>query len=150
VTFEGKSEFMVELVVLKDLPVQKEGYLRAVQRLKVAVAAGDVDGVYIYATEAVNWLVSIAGGSNPKGDQDVEALRHARNRSHHTWASIVFHNEEGEWFWRPASQLPQPEDPRNAGTHLAPIYARRLGGKPMLDVFERLAPKIANAKTSVP
>lgn len=145
----GTSDVIAKIVVLKGLPVQKEGYRRALGHLEAAVAAGDVDGVYIYVTEAANWLVSLADGSNLKGDQDVRAVRHARNRSHHTWASIVFPDpdEEGAWIWRPASQLPMPVDPDDVGAHIEPIYIRRLEGKPMLDVFERLAPKIANAKS---
>src|SRR5262249_43798175 len=122
--------------------------LRALKRLMDATAVGDADGVYISVTEATNWLVSIADGSTLKGDQDVEALRHARNRSHHNWASIVFQNDTGTWLWRPASQLPAPTDQKKRGVRLEPIYVRVLEGQPMLDVFGRLASKVASAKSA--
>ena len=77
-------------------------------RLRDAHDALDHDGVYIAFTEATNWLHSL----DVSGNEDIDALIFARNRSHHHAGSLSYPDEGDRVYrWRPASQLPVPPDP---------------------------------------
>jgi hypothetical protein len=144
----GTSRVEANLVVLKDISVQKVGYDDALDRLRNAITAADVHRVYTSVSEALNWLVSITDRSALGSDDDAKALRHARNRSHHQSASIVFVDKSGAWFWRLESQLPPPTNKRFDNASLKKMYAQRLEGQPLLDVFGRLASKVAKTKAN--
>jgi hypothetical protein len=135
-------------VVQKDIKVAKRGYRDAVDRLEGAVAAGgdQGDAVYIAIAEAANWLDSLADWMKLSGNVDVQAVVFARHRTHHHLASIAYFDERsGAWVWRPASQLPVPEDARHSDETRKPSYVNRLEGHSVLEVFRRLHPVIAAA-----
>ena len=125
----------VSVSVQKARGVTVRGYRDAVSRLRAAHDAWDHDGVYIAVTEATNWLHSL----NVSGNEDIDAVIFARNRSHHHGGSITYPDEgERVYRWRPASQLPVPPDRRHQDAKREKKYVARLAGKPLLDVFGRL------------
>jgi len=140
----AKSEVSAEVVVLRDLPIQAQGYFLALRRLRDDVANGR--DPYISLVETINWLTAISNSKAPglKGDVDIQAVRFARHRAHHDFASSV-ENAGSGWTWRAAAALPRPTDPRHDKEKQRQLYERRLQGKPVLDVFDRLEPKIAKA-----
>lgn len=118
--------------VQKDRSVIVRGYRDAVSRLRDAHDAWDHDGVYIALTEATNWLHSL----HVSGNEDIDAVIFARNRSHHHWGSITYPDEDQRvYLWRPASQLPVPPNPRHRDEKREEKYLTRLAGKPLLEVF---------------
>jgi hypothetical protein len=128
-------------VVQKDIRVAIKGYLRALDRLEVAVAKGpdEPDDVYISIAEATNWLVSIAERTSLSGNVDVQAVVFARHRTHHHLASVSYYDEaRAAHLWRPVTQLPEPEDAQYMDDKRKPFYAERLAGEPVLDVFARI------------
>jgi hypothetical protein len=133
-----------ELTVEKALRVTARGYYSAVERLRKAVDAGNPDDVYISLTDTLQWLTMLAERTSIKSDNDVIALIYARERAHHQSASIVYHDEQGRWFWRPAVSLPLPDDTKHQGTKHLPIYERRLQEKPLLEAFERIDKLLAH------
>jgi len=125
----------VSVSVQKARSVIVRGYRDAVSRLRYAHDAWDHDGVYIALTEATNWLHSL----NVSGNEDIDALIFARNRSHHQWGSITYPDEaQHVYLWRPGSQLPVPPDPRHRNEKREKQYVSRLAGNPLLEVFDRL------------
>ncbi len=131
------------LAVSKHIRVTIEGCGRAVERLRNSIDAGDADGVYISVTEAGAWVSSLADRAHLKNDPDFSALIYARDRSHHQWASVVEKPEGEDWKWRAADLLPTSENQHHQGLRdKLPNYRKRLEGKPILEVFERLTPVI--------
>lgn len=121
--------------VQKARAVIVRGYRDAVSRLRDAHDAWDHDGVYIALTEATNWLHSL----NVSGNEDIDALIFARNRSHHHAGSLTYPDEgQRVYLWRPASQLPVPSNPQHRDKKREKKYVARLAGNPLLEVFARL------------
>jgi len=131
---------MSAVVVLRDLPIQARGYFLAVQRLR----ADDANGrdLYISLVETINWLTAISHSAGLQSDPDAQAVRFARHRAHHHFASSI-ENAGSGWTWRAAAALPRPTDPRFDNPKLRQHYEQQLQGKPVLEVFDRLGPKIA-------
>jgi hypothetical protein len=134
-------------VVEKHVGVVIRGYRLAVERLREAHDREDHDGVFIALTEAMNWLASLADVSDLSKTEDVGAVIFARNRTHHGLASITYRGESrGLHAWRPATQLPIPQDPRHANPKGEKMYVKRLAKQPVLDVFSRLEAVVSKAR----
>lgn len=132
----------VSAVVAKSVAVPVKGFVLALNRLReVAGSATDPDAVYIYVFETANWVASFSDNARLSGDSDVQAVSFVRNRNDHHWASVTFFDESHEkWVWRPASQM--PEHPKYPDEKLKRLYKAQLENRPVLEVFERLEPKI--------
>jgi hypothetical protein len=128
-------------VVQKSIVVAARGYRQASERLAQAVpAAGDdPDEAFIALVETINWLAILAEQTNLSSDVHVQAVLFARARGHHHMASIAYFDEtRGTVVWRPATQLPVPENPRHADAKREAFYSGHLSQQPVLDVFRRL------------
>jgi hypothetical protein len=80
----------VHLAISKALSVPVRGFLEAVDRTRAAATQHDVDGLFIGATEASHWVISISEReATLKQDLDVAALCLVRGRAHHHLGSIV-------------------------------------------------------------
>jgi hypothetical protein len=135
------SQATIAATVQMGLEPMVRGYVLAVRRLEYAVNGPRADDVYIALFEASNWLVSIAARTQLEND-DEEAVRLARNRTHHQWASAVQQDASGAWTWRPLENLPTPEEAKYRGATLEPKYRTQLANKPVIEVFRRLQPQI--------
>jgi hypothetical protein len=155
----------VKPIVSKDTVVAVRGYLKAVERLHAAGSnpPDHADDFFAALFEAANWFASIveqqlklaalleeeAGDSIRAAweDTDADAVIFARNRMYHHWASVAEYDAGASehWTWRPAELLPEP-DPRFAkkDAERKPAYDSQLGGRPVMDVFDRLSPRVVS------
>jgi hypothetical protein len=134
-------------VVENHLGLVIHGYRLAVERLREAHDREDHNGVFIALTESMNWLASLADVSDLSKTEDVVAVIFARNRTHHVLASIAYRDESrGLHAWRPATQLPIPQDARHANPKGEKTYMKRLAEQPILDVFSRLEAVVSKAR----
>jgi hypothetical protein len=133
--------------VSKSIVVPKKAYAAAVERLALASAdQGLADEAFAALAEATNWLVSLTDQTDLAGDMDVQAVTFARNRAHHHWASVAYFDKERDaLMWRPATQLPVPQNERFRDEKRQPVYEERLSQRPVLEVFERLRAIVAKA-----
>ncbi len=138
----------VGVEVAKSIAVAKKGFVAAVARFdQAAKDETQQDEAYIALAEAVNWLDSLAAGTDLVGNADIQGILFARHRVHHQWASIAYFDAAlRALVWRASTQLPCPADPKHAGTKLRPFYDQHLAGQPVLDVFRRVAPLVAAAR----
>jgi hypothetical protein len=74
----------------------------------------------------------------------VTALMLARGRAHHHLGSIISEDkpESGRSIRRTYEVLPVPDEERHQTQRYVENYRRRLSEQPLLDVFDRLEPKI--------
>lgn len=131
--------------ISKPRSVVARGFLEAAARLREAVTRPeDPDAVYIALAEAANWLDSLSADKETGlyGDVDVQAVLFARHRSHHHHAAVAYVDGEGLVLWRPATQLPLPEEEHHRKRKQEDQYVNRLEGKPVEAVFGRLVPKV--------
>jgi hypothetical protein len=146
----GESNAVVE----KQIGVHVKGLRLSLERLEGALGEGraQADEVYIYTTEFLTWLAIVAEARVIGDDPDVKALMFARNRSHHSRASVTVWIEDREAFvWRPASQLR-----RDPGYRTGPreeererLYIERLADQPVIDALRRVAQAISPETLSV-
>jgi hypothetical protein len=116
-----------------------KGLAGAIERFDVAVKDRDATQTFVSIFEVLNWAVALDERTGkdwkPEGkllgwawrDQVIGAhimsgVRFARNSVHHQWSDALELDERGrsyprtypvvffEWRWRPASDLPEPEE----------------------------------------
>jgi hypothetical protein len=139
---KGKVSGPIHSAVLMNVAVMVRGYVLATGRLGDAVDRSHVNDIYAALFEVTNWLESLSerdAGLNSRGD--VQAIKFARNRTHHHWASAV-QRQDDEWTWRPLDNLPVPEQPKHRNAKLEPLYVRHLAGRPVVDAFGALEPAV--------
>jgi hypothetical protein len=139
--------------VEKNVSVAVRGYVKSLRRLEdAATDEHRPDDVYIALAETTNWLNSISSFSKLRGTIHgrhlVEGVSFARDRMQHQWASVTYRDHEGAWVWRPAEQLPPPDDSANSGAKKEPFYTAHLADRPILDVLRQLEPMIRALLTS--
>lgn len=131
-----------------DIRILLRGLGEASQRIEEAKLERDPDAMFIAMFNGLNWIVSIhewISSSDDRARWDarpefldlLRALRFARNRVHHQWATALV-PEDGTsfplkfpaafitWMWLPRAELPLAERPDDAG---ADAYDRHLAGK---------------------
>ncbi len=133
-----------------DIGVLLRGLGEASQQIDEARGERDPDAIFIAVFNGLNWIVSIDEWINSSDDRArwdarpefldlLRALRFARNRVHHQWATALVLKEGASfplkfpaplitWMWLPRGELPLPsaKHPDDAG---AAAYDRHLAGK---------------------
>jgi hypothetical protein len=138
------SSVTATITVVKHVGVATKGYFAAVERLRQAVLRGseESDGVYIALVEAIGWLAVVEKQTTLAGNVDAQAVIFARNVSQHHLPSLTHFDEaRGTHVWRPETQL--PSDPSYPDAKRKPFYGVHLAGRPVLEVFDRLASLLA-------
>jgi hypothetical protein len=135
--------------------IMLRGYREAVGRFRIAAATMDPEPGIIALFEALNWAVALdercgkhwAPDGEPLGSKWLErwsgdvaiarGIRFARNRAHHQWAeALMLHfvnvrsdrpNDEFEWRWRAAAELPSAP-PERADRRGEKAYEELLAG----------------------
>ena len=134
----------LHIAISKTLSVPARGFREAVADARRASAQNDVDGLFIAATNASQWVTAITWQkAELKNNKDVVALSFARDRAHHQLGSLISQDANGTWTWRSLEVLPLPEPRFQGRTHEQQAYRTRLADQPLLDVFDRLEPVIA-------
>jgi hypothetical protein len=130
----------ISATVQMGLQPMVRGYVLANRRLHNAVERSHAFDIYAALFEVSHWIDSLSErDTGLNGRDQVQAVKFARNRSHHEWASAVQNTAE-EWTWRPLENLPIPEKSFHRNAKLEPIYQQHLEGTRVVDVFDQLEP----------
>jgi hypothetical protein len=139
----------LEAKVMMGSQPMVRGYVKAVDRLADALAAGAArpDDVYAGLFEASHWLSSISDRfpNQFKLSPQAQAIRYARNVTHHNWASAVEWDTLNGWRWRDVNLLPSPV--RNPD--LRADYMQQLQGRPVIDGFRAVQYRVVKLAPGV-
>lgn len=144
-----------------------EGYAHATGRFHEATKTRDPTAAFLPLFEALNWAVALDDRARkhwtPAGQplgwewrkkvrdaEIIQGVRFARNRVHHQWSDALELDERGrsypktypvvffEWRWRPAHELPKPDDQHHNDPDGEETYRQMLEGEPARVTLERL------------
>jgi hypothetical protein len=141
-----------------------EGFAQAVLRFEAAVNRGGPTETFVALFEALNWAVALDDRTrkhwSPEGKslgwewrervlgaEIMRGVRFARNQVHHQWSDALEATPGaqlpralpfplGEWRWRSASDLPEPNQPDPDGEA---VYQEQLQGQPARITLQQLA-----------